>query len=66
MQSFSNIIAPLVAGLYFLLYFVYFIIVNIRVFILCAVIAPVIILGSNLFNRRRARGAGHLDPGYDI
>jgi len=97
MSLFSNIIAPLVAGLFFLLYFVYFIIanpsrassywyfivflvgmsifslgrplqlmlgpypasliiVNIRVFILCAVIAPVIILGSNLFNRRRVKG----------
>jgi two-component system, response regulator YesN len=94
MQVFSNIIAPLVAGLFFLLYFIYFVItnpsnavsykyfiiflisvsvfnlgrplqllmgpypvplviVNIRVFILCAVIAPVIILASDLFNRRR-------------
>jgi len=97
MSLFSNIIAPLVAGLFFLLYFGYFIIanparassywyfivflvgmsafslgrplqlmlgpypapliiVNIRVFILCAVIAPVSILGSNLFNRQRAKG----------
>ncbi len=97
MPLFPNIIAPLVAGLFFLLYFGYFIIanpsrassywyfivflvgmsifslgrplqlilgpypasliiVNIRVFILCAVIAPVSILGSNLFNRQRAKG----------
>ena len=99
MLLFSNIIAPLVAGLFFLLYFGYFIIanpskassywyfivfligmsifslgrplqlilgpypaslivVNIRVFILCAVIAPVSILGSDLFNRRKIEGLG--------
>lgn len=92
----SNILAPLVAGLFFLLYFIYFIIanpsgtasykyfvvflvsmsafilgrplqltlgphpmpliiVNIRVFILCAVIAPVIILASDLFTKRRRK-----------
>lgn len=97
MSLFSNIIAPLIAGLFFLLYFVYFIIanpsrvssywyfivflvcmsifslgrplqlilgphpaplivVNVRVFLLCAVIAPVIILGSDLFNQRRKSG----------
>jgi two-component system response regulator YesN len=96
MQVFSNIVAPLIAGLFFLLYFIYFvitnpskaagfryfiifliaisifslgrpvqlltgphplplIIVNIRVFILCAIIAPVIILASDLFNTRRRR-----------
>ncbi|HEY9054303.1 MAG TPA: hypothetical protein VIO60_05735, partial [Rectinemataceae bacterium] len=94
---FSNIVAPLIAGLFFILYFVYFVIanptkassywyfmvflvgmsifslgrplqlllgpyplplivVNIRVFILCAGIAPVVILGSDLFSRRRRRG----------
>lgn len=94
MQLFSSIIAPLVAGLLFLLFFVYFaianpskaesykyfiaflvsisvfslgrplqlilgpyplplIIVNLRVFLLCAFIAPVIILASELFNKRR-------------
>ncbi|HWR12615.1 MAG TPA: helix-turn-helix domain-containing protein [Rectinemataceae bacterium] len=92
----SNIFAPLVAGLFFLLYFIYFIIanpskaasyryfviflismsvftlgrpfqlmlgphplplivVNIRVFILCAVIAPIIILASDLFAKRRKK-----------
>ncbi|MDX9783598.1 MAG: helix-turn-helix domain-containing protein [Spirochaetia bacterium] len=97
MSLFSNIIAPVVAGLFFLLYFIYFIIanpsrlssywyfivflvcmsifslgrplqlilgpypaplivVNIRVFLLCGVIAPVTILGSDLFNRRKMEG----------
>ena len=92
----SNILAPLVAGLFFLLYFIYFvianpsraplqkyfvlfllsmsaftlgrplqlllgphpwplIIVNIRVFLLCAVIVPIIILASNLFTKRKRR-----------
>ncbi|HWP69215.1 MAG TPA: hypothetical protein VN437_07930, partial [Rectinemataceae bacterium] len=92
----SNILAPLVAGLFFLLYFIYFIIanpsrsssyryfvvflismsaftlgrplqlmlgphptpliiVNIRVFILCSVIAPVIILASDLFTQQRRK-----------
>jgi two-component system, response regulator YesN len=97
MLVFSNIIAPLIAGLFFLLFFIYFIIanpskaesyryfiiflvamsvfslgrpfqliigphpipliiVNVRVFILCAVIAPVIILASDVFNKRRRKG----------
>jgi two-component system, response regulator YesN len=96
MQLFSNILAPLVAGLFFLLFFIYFIIanpskaasyryfiaflvaiavfslgrplqltlgphplpliiVNFRVFILCAVIAPVIILASDVFSKRRRK-----------
>jgi two-component system response regulator YesN len=96
MSLFSNIIAPLIAGLFFLLYFVYFsianpskaksykyfvifligislfalgrplqlilgphpmplIIVNIRMIILCGLISPVIILASDLFNRKRSR-----------
>ena len=96
MSLFSNIIAPLIAGLFFLLYFIYFsianpskatsykyfvifligislfalgrplqlilgphpiplIIVNIRMIILCGVISPVIILASDLFNRKRRK-----------
>ncbi len=96
MALFSNIIAPMIAGLFFLLYFAYFIIanpsksasyryfiifligisvfslgrplqlilgphplplviVNLRVFILCSVIAPVIILASDLVPGRRRR-----------
>lgn len=97
MQLFSNIIAPLIAGLFFLLYFIYFtistpsraasyryfliylvgislfslgrplqlllgshpvplIIVNIRMIILCGLIAPVIIRASDLFNREQRQG----------
>jgi two-component system, response regulator YesN len=96
MQLFSNIIAPLIAGFFFLLCFVYFaianpsmtasyryfiaflvafgifslgrplqlilgphpiplIIVNIRLFMLCAVIAPLIILASDVFSKRQHR-----------
>jgi two-component system, response regulator YesN len=96
MSLFSNIIAPLIAGLFFLLYFIYFsianpskatsykyfvvylvgiglfslgrplqlilgphpmplIIVNIRMIVLCGVISPVIILASDLFNRKRRK-----------
>lgn len=97
MTLFSNIIAPLIAGLFFLLYFIYFtistpskaasykyflvflvgislfslgrplqlilgahpvplIIVNLRMMILCGLIAPVIILASELFNRSKRKG----------
>jgi two-component system, response regulator YesN len=90
---FSNLIAPTITGLFFLLYFIYFIfaipsraisykffiiflicfsiflfgrplqlvlgphplpliIVNIRVFILCSIISPVIILASNIFKKK--------------
>lgn len=91
---FSNLFIPVITGLFFLLYFVYFIIanpskavsyklfvvflisfsiflfgrtlqlvlgphplpliiVNIRVFILCAVISPVSILTANIFNKKK-------------
>ncbi|PKL06829.1 MAG: hypothetical protein CVV53_02275 [Spirochaetae bacterium HGW-Spirochaetae-9] len=70
MSLFSNIIAPLVAGLFFLLYFGYFIIANpsrassywyFIVFLVGMSIFSLgrplqLILGSNLFNRRRAKG----------
>ena len=93
---FSNLIVPLITGLFFLLYFAYFvianpskapsyryfivflvgfsiflfgrplqlllgphplplIIVNIRVFILCSVISPAIILAAEVSNRNRGR-----------
>jgi two-component system response regulator YesN len=97
MQIFSNVLAPLISGVFFLIYFIYFaianpskaasyrffvvilvslsafslgrplqlllgphpiplIIVNLRVFLLCAVIAPAILLASDLFNKKRRRG----------
>lgn len=96
MSLFSNIIAPLIAGLFFLLYFIYFIvaypskapsykyfilfligislfslgrtaqlvlgpypmpliIVNLRMILLCGFIVPVIILASDLFNRKKRK-----------
>jgi two-component system, response regulator YesN len=96
MPIFSNLLAPLISGIFFLLYFIYFaianpsktasykyfvvflislsafslgrplqlilgphpiplIIVNIRVFLLCSVISPVIILASDLFTKQRRK-----------
>src|SRR5512138_493598 len=93
---FSNIFIPLIAGMFFFLYFLYFIIanpsqktsyryfviflisfsiflvgrslqtfigphplpliiVNIRIFFLCSVILPVVILTENVFKRRTVR-----------
>lgn len=93
---FSNLVVPLIAGLFFLLYFIYFIIanpskaasykffiifligfsiflfgrplqlilgphpipliiVNIRVFILCSIISPVIMLAANIFKKKKKK-----------
>jgi len=93
---FFNLFVPLIAGLFFLLYFIYFIlanpshapsyrffiifligfsifimgrtlqviigpyplplvIVNVRMFILCSVVAPVVMLTDNIFTRKKIR-----------
>ncbi len=93
---FANILAPIISGLFFLLYFIYFvianpsraasyryfvvflvcisifslgrplqlllgphpiplIIVNIRIFLLCSIISPVVIMASDLFSRHRRK-----------